>query len=158
MSECMFFFCTHIHAILSKRMVYSISSWLHVDRQRYMIWGYLHGNGHLFEVLRGWIATLRVLHKYMYILHQPCHREQFTTWLRLEICTTCNAWDKYKSRVPSVMLGISISLTYTAQCSYSILPSLCGTSISHGDIRWIPPLIASIIIAVLSQWISWLNN
>jgi len=39
-----------------------------------------------------------------------------TTWLRLEICTRCNAWDKYKSRVPCVMLGTSISLLCQVLC------------------------------------------
>jgi len=45
---------------------------------------------------------------------------------RLEICTMCNAWDKYKSRVPRVLLGTSTSLTYMAQYSYSILSSYVG--------------------------------
>jgi len=27
----------------------------------------------------------------------------------------CNAWDKYKSRVPSIMLGTGIILTYTTR-------------------------------------------
>jgi len=46
----------------------------------------------------------------------------------------CNAWDKYKSRVPSVMLGTSISLTYTAQYLHSVLPSYVG-QVCHGDIK-----------------------
>jgi len=35
-----------------------------------------------------------------------------TTRLGLEICTMCNAWDKYKSHVPSAMLGTSIWLIW----------------------------------------------
>ena len=37
-----------------------------------------------------------------------------------------NAWDKCKSRVPSVMLGTNISLTHTAQYLPSVLPSYVG--------------------------------
>ena len=56
----------------------------------------------------------RRLSPWMYFIHL----RHITTWLRLEICTTCNAWDKYmyKSCVLRVMLGTNVSLAYQVLC------------------------------------------
>ena len=62
----------------------------------------------------------------------------YNAWDKYVSCVKCYAWDKYKSD----LYGPVFTQYFTI---------LCGTSINHGDIKWVPALIALMNAAMQTE-------